>query len=156
MQCLENASTEFELLDIMSTIEGPFAFVYYKAETNKIYFARDCLGRRSLLWNKSDKGPFMLSSVGKAAEETEKVDDIWKEVPANGIYCIDLDATEKQEVVACGMPMRLYPWTYGNIQDRIENLKQGKLVCGSLMLQDISIHCILIDISVPQTQQHCT
>lgn len=130
MDHLTNTTTEIELLSIFTKIEGPFAFVYYKADTKKIYFARDCLGRRSLLWYKSENGPFMLSSVGRAQEAVEG--GAWEEVPANGIYCIELDnnldAAIENVPLACGMPIKLYPWTYNDPAEKLEKLQEGKLV----------------------------
>ncbi|KAI7892225.1 asparagine synthase-domain-containing protein [Mucor mucedo] len=119
MAQLEKAESEVELLSLFSTIEGPFAFVFYKAATNKVWFARDCLGRRSLLWQKSETHAFMLSSVAKADQE-------WEEVPAHGIYCIDLQSTGS-ELVACNKSIKLYPWTYHDPQDRLETLQNGNL-----------------------------
>ncbi|KAF8980613.1 hypothetical protein BGZ46_003964 [Entomortierella lignicola] len=57
-------------LEIMAKIEGPYAFVYFHALSSKIYFGRDCLGRRSLLWHGAGNErngadlPFILTSVG--------------------------------------------------------------------------------------------
>ena len=36
----------------LSGIEGPFAFVYYRPETESLWFGRDYLGRHSLLVSK--------------------------------------------------------------------------------------------------------
>lgn len=129
MDQLENTTTETDLLNVFVNIEGPFAFVYYRASTKKIWFARDCLGRRSLLWYKSKNGPFMLSSVGKA-NDTENENGIWEEVPANGIYCIDLNgAADGDDVLSvCGRSMKLYPWTYSDPSEKMEKLQKGQLV----------------------------
>lgn len=121
MAQLEKTESEVELLSLFSKIEGPFAFVFYKAATNKIWFARDCLGRRSLLWQKSETNAFMLSSVAKADQD-------WEEVPAHGIYCIDLESTSASELNACRKSIKLYPWTYHDLQDRLETLQNGNLV----------------------------
>lgn len=129
MEQLENATTEIDLLNVFVNIEGPFAFVYYRASTKKIWFARDCLGRRSLLWYKSKNGPFMLSSVGKS-NETENEDGTWEEVPANGIYCIDLNdtATDGDILSACGRSIKLHPWTYSDPSKKLEKLQEGQLI----------------------------
>ncbi|CEP07586.1 hypothetical protein [Parasitella parasitica] len=133
MDTLENASTEIEILSVLQSIEGPFAFVYYRASVRKIYFGRDCLGRRSLLWLRTEKGAFMLSSVGKP--KTNQDDSgVWEEVPANGIYSIDLDGDvlDRQNQSgglprACGISLHLFPWTYVAKKDKLDMLKQGKL-----------------------------
>ena len=36
----------------LSSIEGPFAFVYYRPETESLWFGRDYFGRHSLLVSK--------------------------------------------------------------------------------------------------------
>ncbi|KAG2192088.1 hypothetical protein INT46_009265 [Mucor plumbeus] len=132
MDTLEKASSEIEILSALQSIEGPFAFVYYKTSSKKIYFGRDCLGRRSLLWLRSDKGAFMLSSVGKAKTNQDDP-DVWEEVPANGIYSIDLNTDilaleEPNELPkACGYPLNLFPWAYIENYDKLDMLKKGKL-----------------------------
>lgn len=121
MAQIEKLDSEVELLSLLSSIEGPFAFIFYKAATNKIWFARDCLGRRSLLWQRSEHGPFMLSSVAKADQD-------WEEVPAHGIYCIDLESTARSELEACNKSVKLYPWTYNDPKEKLEALQAGNLV----------------------------
>ena len=39
----------------LSGIEGPFAFVYYKPETESLWFGRDYFGRHSLLVSRGEK-----------------------------------------------------------------------------------------------------
>ncbi|KAI8378805.1 asparagine synthase-domain-containing protein, partial [Choanephora cucurbitarum] len=98
MDQLESAETEDAILKTMEQIEGPFAFVYYRASSQTIYFGRDCLGRRSLLWHPQQ--PFMLSSVGRQQDG-----GAWEEVPAKGIYAIYLDQYKTSQGI------QLFPWT---------------------------------------------
>lgn len=35
--------------DVLATVEGPYAFIYFRAETQCLYYGRDPLGRRSLM-----------------------------------------------------------------------------------------------------------
>ncbi|KAL9548090.1 hypothetical protein MBANPS3_005850 [Mucor bainieri] len=134
MDTLERASTEIEILSALQSIEGPFAFVYYRATTKKVYFGRDCLGRRSLLWLRSETGAFMLSSVGRAKTHQDDKDG-WEEVPANGFYCVDLNVdtthagNEKETELpsACGFPLQLFPWAYVPNDDALDKLREGKL-----------------------------
>lgn len=133
MNSLENAESELQILEILQKIEGPYAFVYYKAKLNKLYFGRDCLGRRSLLWYKSENGPFMLSSVGMAPKAEDENKGVWGEVPANGIYHIDLAKTSEDYVgehvlEACGLPVRLFSWIQGIEGDTFRMLESGQLV----------------------------
>ncbi|KAI8328405.1 asparagine synthase-domain-containing protein [Blakeslea trispora] len=105
MDQLEAAETEEAILSTMQQIEGPFAFVYYRASHQIIYFGRDCLGRRSLLWHPSS--PFLLSSVGRAGQGSR-----WEEVPAKGIYAIDLHQYKASEDI------QLFPWTFETKQPK--------------------------------------
>ncbi|KAG0289524.1 hypothetical protein BGZ96_006954 [Linnemannia gamsii] len=83
-----------EFLNLMAKIEGPYAFVYFHAQSQSVYFGRDCLGRRSLLWHKSVQEdstiglPLMLTSTGYSAFRNELLQ--LEEVPADGIYSLSL------------------------------------------------------------------
>lgn len=70
----------------MSLIAGPYAFVYYDQSSSRLFFGRDFLGRRSLLWRAHQDGSVAFSSISDRCE-----DALWTEVEADGIYCIDLD-----------------------------------------------------------------
>jgi asparagine synthetase B (glutamine-hydrolysing) len=133
MNQLEKAANETEILAILQEIEGPFAFVYYRASTKKIYFGRDCLGRRSLLWYRSEEEAFILSSVGKAVTNEQDAQGIWEEVPAVGIYSIDIDSIKASEPrnnlpQACGLSIHCFPWTYNEEADKVQMLEAGQLV----------------------------
>nr|CAG8566195.1 13536_t:CDS:10 [Entrophospora candida] len=66
--------------------------------TKKLWFGRDYLGRRSLLWYKpklllNKKDDFILTSVGcklpKNYHDDGDENHYFQEVPADGIYCLD-------------------------------------------------------------------
>jgi asparagine synthetase B (glutamine-hydrolysing) len=69
----------------MAEIAGPFAFIYYDERNECLYFGRDFLGRRSLLYHITPDGSILLCSVSD-----RKVTSDWLEVQADGLYCIDL------------------------------------------------------------------
>jgi len=48
LKALENRANQ-TVTNIFLSIEGPYAFVYYDAVSNQIWFGRDPLGRRSLM-----------------------------------------------------------------------------------------------------------
>ncbi|TQN69464.1 Asparagine synthetase domain-containing protein [Colletotrichum shisoi] len=73
---------EDAVLDVLRSIQGPFAFVYFDAPASRLYYGRDRLGRRSLLLNREEG--LRLSSV---AESTSPA---WAEVEADGIYVLNL------------------------------------------------------------------
>jgi asparagine synthetase B (glutamine-hydrolysing) len=70
---------------VMERIEGPWAMVYYSSKDKKLWFGRDCLGRRSLLQKRMvNSGALVLSSVG--VDMTD-----WTEVGVEGLWCLNLN-----------------------------------------------------------------
>ncbi|KAM0872361.1 hypothetical protein ACQ4PT_038790 [Festuca glaucescens] len=100
---------------ILSTIKGPWALIYWQADSKTLWFGRDAFGRRSLLvhWPTPDDSRFILSSVSppslsgnNSATEVTGLEsgadpDIsgytkvsyWEELPC-GIYSIHLKRLE--------------------------------------------------------------
>lgn len=75
------------VLEAMRRVAGPYAFVYYDKSSELIYFARDPLGRRSLLYMVDhDSQTMELSSVADRS-----ITGSWNEVEADTLY-----------VIACG------------------------------------------------------
>ena len=79
-----SSKTEHHVLDTLARIRGPYAFTLLDMENNKVYFARDCLGRRSLLF-RCDAQSFELASVGDGESGCT-------EVESNSLYVIDFGA----------------------------------------------------------------
>ncbi|KAJ1901030.1 hypothetical protein LPJ66_001075 [Kickxella alabastrina] len=94
------------ILRVFSRIEGPYAFVYVDRESETVWFARDVLGRRSLLV-KRQQG-LWLASVARAGEA-------WAEVAAQRIFQLDLAAAPQADEV--GEPPLLlaeHEWRYAD------------------------------------------
>ncbi|KTW28577.1 hypothetical protein T552_01838 [Pneumocystis carinii B80] len=76
-----------DVIDIIREIEGPYAFIFIEKSKERLWYGRDCLGRRSLLKKTStginDSFCFLLSSVSNG-------DPSWEEVFADGLYFVDL------------------------------------------------------------------
>ncbi|KAJ2499954.1 hypothetical protein GGH96_003137 [Coemansia sp. RSA 1972] len=87
---------------VFSKIEGPYAFVYVDREQENVWYARDYLGRRSLLTKQMGSGAMFVSSVADSADESTE----WTEVAAQKIYCVDLNA------MALGEGITEYSWQY--------------------------------------------
>jgi hypothetical protein len=69
------------VLDVLRSISGPFAFVFLDKIHGQIYFGRDRLGRRSLLYNtESHSGCMEFASTSNPGSTC------WKEVEADAIY----------------------------------------------------------------------
>ncbi|XP_054827604.1 asparagine synthetase domain-containing protein 1 [Eublepharis macularius] len=99
-----SCSSESDILSVLSSVQGPWSFVFYQASRHCLWFGRDYFGRRSLLWqfNKDRDKILALSSVSAGSEN----DSPWQEVPASGIFKLDLQicATFK------GVFLTLHPW----------------------------------------------
>uniref|UniRef100_K3Z4N1 Glutamine amidotransferase type-2 domain-containing protein n=1 Tax=Setaria italica TaxID=4555 RepID=K3Z4N1_SETIT len=90
---------------VLSTIKGPWALIYWQMDSNTIWFSRDAFGRRSLLvhWPTSDDPRFVLSSVAPPSFATNNSDpdmsdctkaSYWEELPC-GIYSIHMKGIGK-------------------------------------------------------------
>jgi asparagine synthetase B (glutamine-hydrolysing) len=75
------------ILNILHTVSGPFAFVFVDKIHGQIYFGRDRLGRRSLLYKfDSDSTLLRFSSVADPHSGP------WQEVEADAIYQLSCEA----------------------------------------------------------------
>ncbi|XP_004426783.1 PREDICTED: asparagine synthetase domain-containing protein 1 [Ceratotherium simum simum] len=103
---LTSCKNESDILSLFSEVQGPWSFIYYQASSHCLWFGRDFFGRRSLLWHFSNLGKnFCLSSVGA---QTSGVANQWQEVPASGIFRIDLKST----AISKSVVLKVYPWKY--------------------------------------------
>lgn len=76
------------VLSVLRSIQGPFAFLYFDAPGQCLYFGRDRLGRRSLLLNQAPDGKSVaLSSIAGVPSRD------WNEVQADGLYTMALLST---------------------------------------------------------------
>ncbi|KAG1826180.1 asparagine synthase-domain-containing protein [Suillus subaureus] len=87
-QSIYTLSAMDDLPFLLGRIEGPYAFVFYHAESRKLYFARDPLGRRSLLIHKpSVFNPyFLLASVSVGDDQGY----VMEELSTDGMFCLDV------------------------------------------------------------------
>ncbi|KAI4908478.1 uncharacterized protein J4E92_010877 [Alternaria infectoria] len=77
------------VIELLSVVRGPYALVFYDASHQRIYYGRDCLGRRSLLQKSTLDGTLVLSSVCDNASG-----ESWAEVEADGIYVVDVELAD--------------------------------------------------------------
>ena len=73
--------------EMLSSITGPYAFVFYDAQNHRVFYGRDALGRRSLLRRQSSTTTIVLSSICDSADPEN-----WIEVEADGLYVYDMNA----------------------------------------------------------------
>jgi asparagine synthetase B (glutamine-hydrolysing) len=76
------------LCRLISSISGPFSFIFYDANHARIFFSRDCLGRRSLLQAFDSNGDYYaLCSISNGFPLTTSS---FEEVEITGLHMIDL------------------------------------------------------------------
>ncbi|NXP23152.1 ASND1 protein, partial [Scytalopus superciliaris] len=99
-------SSEEDILSLFSSLQGPWSFIYYQASRHSLWFGRDYFGRRSLLWQFSNGAgsAFCLTSVSGYSEPGNQ----WQEVPASGVFKIDLKACATTK----SLSLTLFPWKY--------------------------------------------
>ena len=71
--------------DTLSKVTGPFAFVFLDAFHQVLYYGRDILGRRSLLFHHPSKFSIEISSIAGEAQKSQ-----FHEIRSDGIYMLDL------------------------------------------------------------------
>ncbi|XP_014810158.1 PREDICTED: asparagine synthetase domain-containing protein 1 isoform X2 [Calidris pugnax] len=111
---LTSCSSEADILSLFSSLQGPWSFIYYQASRHSLWFGRDYFGRRSLLWQFSDgvDSAFCLTSVSGYFESGNQ----WQEVPASGIFKIDLKACATTK----SLSLTLFPWKYSCTDTAVE------------------------------------
>ncbi|CAG7956571.1 unnamed protein product [Penicillium nalgiovense] len=73
------------MAEAIASLSGPFAFVFYDAVNSRLFYSRDCLGRRSLLEGFDEDGNLKICSICDSASV-----DCFKEVGTEGVCTIDL------------------------------------------------------------------
>ena len=82
---LESCKDEQGIINLLFSIEGPFAVVIFDTLQRVVYFGRDRFGRRSLL-RRVDCDGILLCSVGDG-------NGVFEEVSASGIHKYSLEST---------------------------------------------------------------
>lgn len=129
-----------EVLAALAAVRGPWAFVYHQGAADSLWFGRDVLGRRSLLWAWA-AGTLTLSSV---AAQTAGADP-WKEVPAVGVFRVDLKEFGRTGSVS----LELFPWNAADAAVGLESLRDG---CGAVTVRgDLALASPLspLNVSLP-------
>ncbi|XP_066541906.1 asparagine synthetase domain-containing protein 1 isoform X1 [Hoplias malabaricus] len=131
LQHLSVCRSSSDVLSVLSQIKGPWAFIYYWKAEHCIWFGRDFFGRRSLLWSCGRVGSsFTLTSVSSHVADPDSCH--WKEIPAIGVYRLDLKNCSDEE----SWKLELYPWVYLGVEPP-NDFTCENLPCGlSLMMNE--------------------
>lgn len=121
--------TAYAVVNAFRGVSGPSAFVFYDGLSQKIFYGRDRLGRRSLLQRADSNGNLLISSVcHPIASET------WTEVKAGWICILDLAKYTHRDPRQAGIGK------YGeSIDDPPENCKPNQN--GEILLEGL---CFLV------------
>ncbi|GMY25837.1 asparagine synthetase domain-containing protein 1-like isoform X1 [Fagus crenata] len=115
--------------DVLSTIKGPWAVIYWQESSRTLWFGRDAFGRRSLLvyWPTLEDHRFLLSSVSpfSSTEESSGLEaeneinnlNFWEELLC-GVYSISFDAP-KLDGCLVG-EVRKHEWTNAMLKELID------------------------------------
>ncbi|CRG84916.1 hypothetical protein PISL3812_02087 [Talaromyces islandicus] len=106
------SKTLVRLTNVINNITGPFSFVFYDGFHQRIFFSRDCLGRRSLLHSLDEDGTLRISSICDGASSTP-----FEEVETDGLHMIDLSRIISMQGNDPGMTklpyqMEVIPWSH--------------------------------------------
>uniref|UniRef100_A0A0L8IHH6 Asparagine synthetase [glutamine-hydrolyzing] n=1 Tax=Octopus bimaculoides TaxID=37653 RepID=A0A0L8IHH6_OCTBM len=101
LTALSHCHTDEEILSLLSHLQGPWAFIYWQVERKQLWFGRDVLGRRSLLWHlpESLEDFFILSSIKVGSHK-------YTEIPAVGIFRMKFE----NETKTLPYQLILHPW----------------------------------------------
>uniref|UniRef100_A0A8W7Q172 Glutamine amidotransferase type-2 domain-containing protein n=1 Tax=Anopheles coluzzii TaxID=1518534 RepID=A0A8W7Q172_ANOCL len=101
LHSIERCADENAVFHLLVSLRGPFSVVFLRKRENRIYFARDAIGRNSLLLGLvADSGNVFISSVGGLFASS-----VVHELPPNGLYFIDLKRINEPNCIT------LLPWT---------------------------------------------
>lgn len=126
---LSSCSSTSEILSVLTTIQGPWAFVYYQKAGHYLWFGRDFFGRRSLLWKFDvEFNTLTLSSVASHSCDPDRAP--WLEVPALGVFRVDLKSFGTDVVID------VFPWAHRQ-KDLFSN-------CSETLLSSIPSGCTAV------------
>ncbi|ETN66017.1 asparagine synthetase [Anopheles darlingi] len=95
---IEACRDENQLRQLFGLLRGPFSLIFLRKQEQKLYFARDSIGRNSLLLGRSiDLEEIFITSVSGNLQPSHML----HELPPCGLYCVDL----KED-----MNISLFPW----------------------------------------------
>ena len=111
---------------VFSSLSGPYAFVFYDAVHQRLYYGRDALGRRSLVTRKGSDGTLVISSVCDSL-----VPEDWREVEADGLYMLNMRNNlnntkvmpdDTSEIEAGDLAPRHIPWSTRDLSSEVSHV----------------------------------
>ncbi|XP_036364101.1 asparagine synthetase domain-containing protein 1 isoform X5 [Octopus sinensis] len=140
LTALSHCHTDEEILSVLSHLQGPWAFIYWQVERKQLWFGRDVLGRRSLLWHlpESLEDFFILSSIKAGSHK-------YTEIPAVGIFRMKFEnlnlKTLPYQLILHPWKEAVWPMTGENLDDVLQS--NPNIISG--------LHPEILEISSPTT-----
>ena len=109
-----------DLTRFISSISGPFAFVFYDGCHSRLFYSRDYIGRRSLLHGQDEYGNLKICSVSDG-----KTDTMFEEVETTGLHMIDLAQTAVDDIhqnKRMVSKVSVIPWSGSSLTETIHFL----------------------------------
>ncbi|XP_021636413.2 uncharacterized protein LOC110632482 isoform X2 [Hevea brasiliensis] len=102
--CSSSGKGKSSVLDVLSTIKGPWGVIYWQDSSRTLWFGRDAFGRRSLLvhWPTMKDSRFLLSSVSPFSSVDRSSDlgvedstnpNFWEELSC-GVYSLSMSSSK--------------------------------------------------------------
>lgn len=87
------------LLKVFKEISGPYAFIFFDPISRYLYFARDCLGRRSLVLKQTPDSVVISSVTSGEVDHPDATSRSpkWSELDAHGVYILSLNRSTSHE-----------------------------------------------------------
>ncbi|XP_058459210.1 asparagine synthetase domain-containing protein CG17486 isoform X2 [Malaya genurostris] len=100
--------------NLITQLKGPFSLILLDRMTERVYFARDSLGRNSLLMCSTDDGLIISSVIGEGFPFQTI------EIPPKGIYYVNYRKSLTQQ--------NLIPWIDDNAEEKCSIVSNDKLI----------------------------
>ncbi|KAA8529326.1 hypothetical protein F0562_033875 [Nyssa sinensis] len=127
--CYCSGKGQSSVPELLSTIKGPWALIYWQDSSRTVWFGRDAFGRRSLLvhWPSREDSRLLLSSVSPPSfiNTTSDVGDesgmselnFWEELSC-GVYSMSMGASETDGCLVG--EIRKHEWSNSMLQELIK------------------------------------
>ncbi|KAF3431594.1 hypothetical protein FNV43_RR26325 [Rhamnella rubrinervis] len=120
---------QLSVVNVLSTVKGPWAIIYWQESAKTLWFGRDAFGRRSLLvhWPTVEDPRFLLSSVSPNSSVEQSSDfesehgitniRFWDELPC-GVYSITVAAPDRDGFMVG--EVKKHEWTDAMLEELIK------------------------------------
>ncbi len=165
------------ITNVFSSLRGPWCIVYWHNTTRHLWFAKDVLGRRSLLIGFSSAHEGLLSIASVAPRKAQQSGEEWIDCPP-GIYSIDYSSLsfERKQSIESRVNWKHHAWSdelsstlfflrrktsarSGNYEDKFDRCRKQSVQEHTLhvlwRLLDRSVRCRVTQCNIPSRLRKC-